>query len=1107
MILQKSIRINSLVLGAGILCSCGGSPRFEKMDAAHTGVTFQNDIKATTELNIFNYLYFYNGGGAAAGDLNSDGLADLVFTSNLHENAVYINKGNFEFTDISDRIAQPRGHKWTTGVSLADVNADGLLDIYLSEVGSYLQIEGGNQLWINQGNDADGLPTFKEQSKKFGLDLVGFGTQSAFFDYDLDGDLDVYILNHSVHSNGTFGNSKKREESHPLAGDRFMENRDGKFVDITKEAGIFNSPLGYGLGITVSDINDDGYPDVYIGNDFHEDDYLYINQGDGTFRESLADMVNHTSRFSMGNDIADINNDGLLDIFSLDMLPEDYEKLKASAGEDAYDIYMFKLNFGYKHQHARNTLQLNRGENHYSEIGLLAGVAATDWSWSGLLADLDLDGYEDIFIANGILGRTNDMDYINYVSNDAIQYRLEGDITDEELALSEKMPVVKIHNYAYHNRGNLTFEDVSDSWGLSEESFSNGAVYADLDNDGDLDLAVNNINQPVSIYQNHTLDQDPAVHFLRFHVTGRPGNLFGIGTRIRVQLNDSVTITRELFPVRGYESSMDYTLEAGLGAINTVPLVQAIFPGGYILEMNNVSVDQTLELDFSQVTEKGISKKPLHKYAFTDVTDSVKLDYLHTENKFVEFNREVLIPHMVSAEGPAVAIADVDGDGLDDVFLGGAKHQPAILYHQVEGLVFLPDTLPGDLEFEDVDAAFADFNADGFLDLIIASGGNEYRGSSQYRKPRLYFNDGAGHMLRDTTWISGVYLNGSVVAPVDWDGDGDLDLFLGARSVPWSYGVAPESYFLENTGKGFQVMKQDWGTYGNQLGMVTAAAWADMDRNGLPDLVVLSEWSTVKVLYQDEQEVTLVELAHSTGLWSGLTIADLNNDELPDIVGGNLGSNSKLAQDGSGSLNMYVADFDDNEFVEQLVTQTKSGREEVFSDKMELSKQMVSVKKKFTDFKSFSQAKLTDMVSTDKLKSAVRYEVKDTRSAVFYQKGNRSYQRVPLPVSGQFSPVHAAMITDVNADGLPDLFTAGNFSYANIQRGMYDASYGEVFLQDEKGILRAVDQSRTGFYLRGDVKYLGSVQSSRGQLLMVVRNNGRVQFFKSNMEIASKLVY
>ena len=525
----KSTNINSAIIFIITLLAVGcNTPekRFTLLPGSSTGINFSNTLTPSGDLNIFNYLYFFNGGGVASGDLNGDNLPDLFFSANQRENGLFINKGALQFQDISGRLEQKnRDNKWTTGVAFIDVNNDGKLDIYVCEVGSYLKIDGENKLYINQGNDDTGLPLFKEEAKKYGLDLVGFSTQAAFLDFDLDGDLDMYQLNHSVHSNGTFGKSDIRSESHPLAGDRLMRNDNGKFVDVTETAGIYNSALGYGLGIGISDINSDGYPDIYVGNDFHEDDYLYINQGDGTFKEQLADMIQHTSRFSMGNDLVDINNDGKIDILSLDMLPRDYDKLKASAGEDNFDVYQYKLKFGYKHQHARNTLQLNRGSGKFSEIGLLSGVAATDWSWSGLVADFDLDGFNDIFIANGIVGRTNDLDYINFISADAIQYRLEGDMTNEELVLTEKMPKVLIPNYAFRNTGNLSFDDVSQEWGLDQSTFSNGAVYVDLDLDGDLDIVTNNIDQEASVYRNNS--SASGHNYLKLRFKGPELNPFG----------------------------------------------------------------------------------------------------------------------------------------------------------------------------------------------------------------------------------------------------------------------------------------------------------------------------------------------------------------------------------------------------------------------------------------------------------------------------------------------------------------------------------------------------------------------------------------------------
>ena len=686
------------------------------------------------------------------------------------------------FKDISDRLAEAeRPNKWTTGVSMVDVNQDGLLDIYVCEVGSYLKIEGDNKLYINQGNDESGIPSFKQEAKKFGLDLVGFSTQASFFDYDLDGDLDMYQLNHSVHSNGTFGKSDIRNSSHPLAGDRLMRNDNGRFTDVTQSAGIYNSPLGYGLGIGISDINNDGYPDIYIGNDFHEDDYLYINQGDGTFKESLEQMIRHTSRFSMGNDLADINNDGLIDILSLDMLPRDYQMLKASGGEDSYDVYQYKLKFGYKDQHARNTLQLNRGNNKFSEIGLLSGIAATDWSWSGLVADFDLDGMNDIFVANGIVGRTNDLDYINFISNDAIQYRLEGDMSDDELVLTEKMPKVLIPNYAFKNNGDLTFEDVSSEWGLNQPTFSNGAIYVDLDLDGDLEIVTNNIDQEASIYLNNTLEQTPSANYLKMKFAGPDLNPKGVGVKVTIPFAET-TIIRELYPVRGYQSTLSHSLHIGLDSIENVDQIRVEWPDGKAQLLRNVPSNQTILVSYSDASlmeDDNLIRTPQPNPEDISATTGVKFE--HRENNFVEFHRESLIPYMISAEGPAYAQGDLNGDGLDDLFFGGAKHQPSYIYIQLANGQFEEQKLQEDSVYEDVDAKIADFDNDGDNDLIVLSGGNEFFGESDYLRPRLYLNGGGGSLQKDVSAFSNLYVNGSKLAIADVDDDNDLDIFIGAR--------------------------------------------------------------------------------------------------------------------------------------------------------------------------------------------------------------------------------------------------------------------------------------------------------------------------------------
>lgn len=1074
------------------MTSCIGDKRFSKLSASKTGIAFTNELKATADLNIINYLYFFNGGGVGAGDLNGDGLQDLVFVSNQGENAVYLNKGELKFQDISYVLGiDNREMKWSTGIAIADVNGDGRLDLYISEVGSYLKIEGENKLFINTGNDKEGIPIFEEQAKKYGLDLVGFGTQAVFFDYDLDNDLDMYMLNHSVHSNGTFKRSDIRTESHPLAGDRLMRNDGERFTDVTSKSGIYNSALGYGLGIGISDVNQDGWPDIYVGNDFHENDYLYLNQGDGTFKESLGEMIKHTSRFSMGNDLADINNDGLIDILSLDMLPRDYEKLKSSAGEDPYDIYQYKLKYGYHDQHSRNTLQLNRGNGKFSEIGLSAGVSATDWSWSGLMADFDLDGFNDMFIANGIIGRTNDLDYINFISNEVNQQRLAGDLTEKDLSLTNKMPVVEVPNYAFRNNRELGFESVSMAWGFEQKSFSNGAVYVDLDNDGDLEIVTNNINEPAFIFKNNTRERVPEAHFLTVRFEGPPSNPWGVGARVELTLSDDSNLVRELFPVRGYQSTQPHELYFGLDSLTKADL-KVTWPDGRVEKLSNVESDQTIYLSYTKAKADVIENSEAQLHPFQE---SWEMGFEHKENNFIEFHRESLIPGMLSAEGPAFAQGDVNEDGLIDYFFGGAKNQPSYFYLQLPGKKFEIKKLDDDIRYEDVSAVFVDHDKDGDLDLVIGSGGNEFSGESPFSELRLYQNV-SGTFFRDTSAIESIFLNTSIVAPADYDLDGDFDLFVGARSVPWKYGFVPESYFLKNENGVFQKDQELTAQFGKILGMVTDAKWAHIDGNRKPDLVVASDWSTIKVVYQDNDGFSLTNLMGSEGLWNCVEVGDFDADGKLDIVAGNLGSNSKLAVSDGEILRLYVNDFDDNGSVEQIMVIEKEGREELFTTKDELVKQLNFIKKKYVDYASFAQAHLHEILPPEKLNAAIKYEVRDTRSSIFFQEHNGDFSRIPLANEAQFSSIQAINVRDFNFDGLPDIMAAGNYSRASIQRGKYDASYGEVLMNWTNREMKYIPNATHGLYLDGEIRHLAFTNIDRTNALIVVKNDAPVQVFR-----------
>lgn len=1096
--LNKIITVIIILLIAG--CSADVEKRFQMLDPRDTGVDFINELTPTPDLNIFTYLYFYDGAGVAAGDLNGNGYPDLYFTSNQGKNRLYLNHGDFRFEDITDRAFGDKVNFWSTGVTLADVNNNGRLDIYVSNVGGYMQFEGHNQLFINTGNDENGIPVFEESAAEYGLDFVGLATQAAFFDYNGNGRLDMYMLNHSVHEFGTFNYTTIREEFHPLAGDRLYRNDGGRFTDVTNEAGIYNSALGYGLGIAIGDITQNGYPDIYIGNDFHEDDYLYINNGDGTFTESLEQMIQHTSYSSMGNDLIDINNNGLLDIFSLDMLPEDYEKRQAAAEDDPLDIYNMKRSYGYKHKFSRNTLQLNRGNGTFSEIGMLAGVHATDWSWAALGADFNNSGFTDLFVSNGIVGRTNDLDYIHFISQDEIQYRLRGTLTHEDLKLAEEAPSVKIPNYMFKNKGTLIFEDVSEAWGINHPSFSSGAVYVDLNNDGDLDLVINNVNQPAAIYRNLSRENFPGTNYLKVKFEGPDGNRFGIGSSMSIPFEDEGVIFRELYLSRGFQSAVEPILHAGLGSLEVIPELHIRWPDGKTEVLENVEVNQTLTVRYENASEPMLPETRTEPQAlFEEITDRLNIHWKHEENSFIEFNREALIPHMVSREGPALAIGDVTGNGLDDIFAGGARRQKAVLLIQQQDGTFLEKEIPAfetDIEYEDVDAHFVDLTGNGVLDLLVVSGGNEYSGTSEYMLSRIYINDGEGNFVRDRERMPEAYLTGSVAAIADVNGNGLPDIFIGARTIPWRYGEKPASYLLLNRGEGyFEIDESEFGEQFTNLGLVTGAEWADMNGDGRPDLVVASEWSDLIIVYNNREE-GIVRLPNSSGIWNTIAITDLNNNGRPDILAGNLGLNSKFKASDDEPLRMYVNDFDGTGQVEQIVTYyDRDGEERLFARKDELGEQMPMIHDRFPTYTDFAQASLYDVVDQNRLNEAITYTVKDVRSSVFINEED-GFRRELLPVESQFAPIRSFLTKDLTGNGYTDVVTAGNFFDANIQRGRYDADYGGVLLNDGSGELNFLSNQEAGWYVTGQYRKAAFMQIGDEPVMVLAQNNGPLRFFR-----------
>lgn len=1095
--------------------------RFELLSAERTGIAFTNKLQETSDLNIFTYLYMYNGAGVAVGDVNNDGLVDIYFTANQDKNKLYLNRGNFKFDDVTEAAEVGGQYGWKTGVTMADVNGDGLLDIYVSQVGAHQGIRGKNQLFINKGPDEKGVPLFEDEADKYGLGQVGYGTQAAFFDYDLDGDLDVFQLRHSVHNNGTFGSKQElRFTPHPTAGDKLLRNDNGRFTDVTQQAGIFSAVIGYGLGVSTGDVNLDGWPDIYVGNDFHEDDYLYLNNGNGTFRESLNDCIGHTSRFSMGTDIADCNNDGLPDIISLDMLPADPLILKSSASEDPMDVFEFKRSYGYNYQYARNNLQLNAGVQRqskapnqvlFSEIACAADVYATDWSWSALFCDLDLDGYRDLFISNGIYRRSNDLDYIKFIEADSIQARIKAEeIAERDLEFVKRMPQIKIPNFAYQNqtgRGQgIRFTNQAEAWGMNQPSYSNGTAYADFDNDGDLDLVVNNLEDPAFVYKNLTIDgEKPAsttANFLKIRFEGKAPNRFGIGARI---LYESTTgrVYAENYTTRGYQSAVAPEMVLGLGTQTTLPNLTVIWPDGVAQTLTNVAANQTLTLkqsdasarfDLANLLPAPMLAKPLFQQINT------ALPYTHRENKFVEFNRERLIPHMHATEGPALAVADVNGDGLDDLFAGGAKWQPGALFLQTPTGTFKTFSAPDlvrDSTFEDVDAVFLDADGDGDQDLVVASGGNEYRTGDPNLQPRLYRNDRTA-FVRVPEAFDTISVNAGCVAAADYDGDGDQDLFIGGLTQPWSYGLAPRSYILQNDGKGhFRDVTPAQAPNLAHYGLVKDALWADLNGDQRPELVVCGEWTPVSVwAFQNGVFTQMYGPDTDAGWWFGLAAGDLDGDGDVDIAAGNYGLNSKLTASPEHPVRLYAADFDGNKAIDPLMTYWYGGAERLFATKDELNAQMPSIKKKFLKYRDYAAAKLNHIFDQKQLDGSVKRSAQTFASAWFENKGNGQWTRHDLPMTAQYSVLQSLYIQDLNADGHADVLAVGNFYDVNPELGRYDASYGHVLLGDGKGNFKTPRPYETGFVVKGQCRTMVSLRTKKGICWAVARNAESIRWWQ-----------
>ncbi len=1031
-------------------------------------MNFSNTLPQDSALNIVNYLYYYNGGGVAAGDIDGDGLVDLYFTSNVGPNRLYRNLGKFHFEDITDRAGVADGIGWKSGVTMADVNGDGRLDIYVcavTEVGG----RGRNALYINNG---DG--TFTDRAGEYGLAFAGYGTQAAFFDYDGDGDLDMYLLTSSTLAHVAKSQTTSRTAHDSEAGDHLYRNDGNHFTDVSADAGIYGGVEGFGLGIAISDVNLDGCPDIYIANDFPENDFLYLNNCDGTFHEAITETTGHTSRFSMGVDAADFNNDGRPDIAVLDMLPDSESILKTAASAESYTLFDLKLATGYHPQYARNTLQLNRGvvggKVHFSEIGFLAGIAATDWSWAPLFADFDNDGRKDLFVTNGIYRRPNDLDYIAAL-----------DSGPPNLA---RMPHVPIANYAFHNNGDLTFTNEAAAWGLATPGFSNGAAYADLDNDGALDLVVNNLDAPAAIYRNRGVGR----HYLRVALHGGGANTGGSGAKVTITARGHRQLLEET-PTRGFQSAVDPVLHFGLGTATQVDSLVVIWPDRRQQILTDVPADQTITLSQADANRQP-SNRPTVQHLFTDVPERLGITYKHDERTFYDFGREPLMPHLLSTEGPALAVGDVNGDGLDDVYLGGAKWQAGELWLQRRdgGFRRAPEpAFAADSVHEDIDAVFVDADGDGDRDLYVVSGGNEFWEGEPLRD-RLYLNDGRGDFRLAQNALPDFYHNGSCVAAGDYNGDGHVDLFVGSRVVARHYGATPRSYLLEGDGAGhFRDVTPD--VIAN-AGMVSGAAWVD------GDLIVVGEWMPLRIFHQQSGAWVEHSLPSTSGWWNSVQTADLNGDGRPDLILGNLSLNSFLRASATEPARLYLGDFFGTGTMIPIITSYRHGKSYPLAGRDELLQAVPSLRTRYPTYASFDASRIEDIVPKKALRAARVLTAETFANAIALNRGG-SFELRPLPVEAQFAPVYASLADDFDGDGQTDLIVAGNFYGVTPVQGRYDASYGLLLHGDGRGGFAAVDMEQSGLEIDGQVRRMARLKRANGErLILVARNDDRLQVIR-----------
>ncbi len=1082
---------------------------FTKLPPAYTGVRFENRLVETNELNVFTYRNFYNGGGAAAADLTGDGLPEILLTSNQAGPRLYLNLGAFRFRDITEKtgIRFKGTGAWVTGVAVADVNGDGLLDVYLCYAGNGTPEQRANQLYINQGVGADSIPHFREMAEQYGVADRGYSTQAVFFDYDRDGLLDLFVLNNSPRPVVSFSTTNTREVRNEFGGHRLYHNVRGHFEDVSKQAGIFGSEIALGLGAVASDVNRDGWPDLYVANDFFEQDYLYLNNHNGSFTESIAREMPSISYFSMGMDIADINNDGLPDVYTTDMLPEDDDRVKKTSNFDQWDVYQQRVKNNFHHQFMRNMLQLNNGNGTFSDIGQLANVARTDWSWGALIADFDLDGYKDIFVTNGILHDVTSQDYIAYLGNGQTMRAVTQGKHVDYMQLVSRMTSTRLPNYAFRNNGNLTFTNQSVAWGLNTPSFSSGSVYADLDGDGALDLVVNNVDDTAFVYRNNARTLPNKPHYLQVKLEGQGTNRFAIGAKVTLDAGGE-TLYQELEPTRGFQSSSDYVLTFGVGARDTVRSVRVEWPDGRVTMLSDVTADRRIVARQSEAANAVALARDTSSQAaplLADVTDPAQLDFVHRENAFVDFEREPLMPKLVSTEGPFMAVADVNGDGLDDLFIGGAKDQAGKLLVQQHDGRFVSTSereLAKDSISEDLGAAFFDANGDGRPDLYVVSGGNEFGEGAPGLQDRLYLNDGRGNFHKAEGALPAESNSGSRVAAADFDGDGHVDVFVGGRVVPWRYGTDPPSMLLRNDGRGhFSDVTDKVAPELRHVGMVTDAVWRDVDGDGRLDLIVVGEWMPITIFKNTAagklERLTVRGLEKSNGWWNRIIAGDFTGHGRVDFIVGNMGLNGRLRASATEPTSMYVGDLAGTGFVEQVITTFSNGASYPIEMRDELARSVPAIAQRFPTYASYAQKKITDVFTPSELARTATKNAYTFATSLVRNNGDGSFTVVPLPTEAQLAPVYGILASDVDADGHTDLLLGGNFDGVPPALGRMSASYGLVLRGDGKGGFTPVAARQSGFVVPGQTRDIQRVRTARGDLYVVARNNDRALAFRA----------